>query len=235
MSLKSGIWTSKESNSEGACIINIADTIIAKSDQLNAEDLISGPITVTITSVKRSSDEQPVIVEISGGHKPWKPCKSMRRLLIMAWPEGAIKEGGETRYDPSCWVGRSVTLVRDPNVRWAGELVGGIRVSALSHIKTKFEVALAESKKKKKLVMVDKLETPTAEPRKPESATSDRNAKEPTLVDKYAKRLNELKTRAEIEAAYLKFEQVAPTMDDAIAQQIYQLFANKAQPEGDTK
>lgn len=58
---------------------------------------------------------------------------------------------------------------------------------------------------------------------------------EPTLVDKYAKRLNELKTRAEIEAAYLKFEQVAPTMDDAIAQQIYQLFANKTQPEGDTK
>ena len=94
-------------------MIDISDTIIAKSDQLNAEDLIGGPITVTITGVKRTSDEQPVSVEISGGHKPWKPCKSMRRLLIMAWPDGAIKEGGETKYDPTCWVGRSVTLMRE--------------------------------------------------------------------------------------------------------------------------
>lgn len=138
--------------------MDISDTIVAKSDQLNAEDLISGPITVTITGVKRTSDEQPVAVEISGGHKPWKPCKSMRRLLIMAWPDGAKNEGGKTSYDPTCWVGRSLTLIRDPNVKWAGELVGGIRVAALSHIKAKFEVALSESKKKKKLVTVDKLD-----------------------------------------------------------------------------
>lgn len=140
--------------------MDISDTIVARSDQLNAEDLVGGAITVQITGVKRTSDEQPVSVEISGGHKPWKPCKSMRRLLIMAWPDGAKKEGGETKYDPTCWIGRSVTLIRDPSVKWAGELVGGIRVSALSHIKAKFEVALAESKKKKKLVTVEKLDAP---------------------------------------------------------------------------
>ena len=147
--------------------MDISDTIVARSDQLNAEDLVGGPITVTITGVKRTSDEQPVSVEISGGHKPWKPCKSMRRLLIMAWPDGAKKEGGETKYDPTCWIGRSVTLIRDPSVKWAGELVGGIRVSALSHIKAKFEVALAESKKKKKLVTVEKLESQSGD--KPKS------------------------------------------------------------------
>lgn len=201
--------------------MNIADTIIAKSDQLNAEDLIGGPITVTITGVKRTSDEQPVIVEISGGHKPWKPCKSMRRLLIMAWPDGTTREGGETKYDPSCWVGRSVTLIRDPNVRWAGELVGGIRVAALSNIKAKFEVALAESKKKKKLVIVEKLETSSAETSRPAAN------KEPTLVEKYAKRLSELKPD-EIEAAYKKFDAVAPTMNDVTAQEIYALFAKYA-------
>lgn len=153
--------------------MDISDTIVAKSDQLNAEDLIAGPITVTITGVKRTSDEQPVSVELSGGHKPWKPCKTMRRLLIMAWPEGAKKENGETKYDPSCWVGRSVTLVRDPSVKWAGELVGGIRVTALSHIKSKFDVSLAESKKKKKLVTVDRIDTP------PGKKPADKPAEQP--------------------------------------------------------
>ena len=202
--------------------MDISDTIVARSDQLNAEDLVGGPITVTITGVKRTSDEQPVSVEISGGHKPWKPCKSMRRLLIMAWPDGAKKEGGETKYDPTCWVGRSVTLIRDPSVKWAGELVGGIRVSALSHIKAKFEVALAESKKKKKLVTVEKIDTPAG-------VTSKSNPGDPelTIVQKYAKRLAELKPE-EITPAYHKFDRIASTMPDEIAQQIYAEFAKYA-------
>lgn len=209
--------------------MDISDTIIAKSDQLNAEDLIGGPITVTITGVKRTTDEQPVAVEISGGHKPWRPCKSMRRLLIMAWPEGAKTENGETRYDPTCWVGRSVTLIRDPNVKWAGELVGGIRVSALSHIKAKFEVALAESKKKKKLVTVDRLEIPAGD--KPKTKPSD---PELTIVQKYAKRLAELKTE-EITPAYHKFDAIANTMPDEIAQQIYAEFAKYAPAQTTTE
>lgn len=203
-------------------IEDISDTIVASSQQLNAEDLIAGPITVTITGVKRSASEQPVSVDISGGHKPWFPCKTMRRLLIMAWPDGAKKEGGETRYDPTCWVGRSVTLIRDPNVRWAGELVGGIRVSALSHIKAKFEVALAESKKKKKLVTVERLETPAGV-----TSKSKPGDQELTIVQKYAKRLSELRPE-EITPAYHKFDAVAGTMPDEIAQQIYAEFARYA-------
>ena len=130
--------------------MDISDTIKAKSDQLNAEDLIAGPITVTITGVKRTADEQPLAIEISGGHKPWMPCKTMRRLLIMAWPDCVIPPvppATEPTIDPRCWIGRSVTLVRDPSVKWAGDMVGGVRVAALSHIKAQFEVALAESKK----------------------------------------------------------------------------------------
>lgn len=203
--------------------MDIADTIVAKSDQLNAEDLIAGPITVQIIGVKRTSDDQPLSVEISGGHRPWKPCKTMRRLLILAWPDGAKKEGEKTTYDPTCWIGRSVTLMRDPQVKWAGTLVGGIRVSGLSDIKQNFEVALAESKGKKKLVTIAKIDAPTQSQKKQENNGL-------TLLQKYTKRLAELKTREEIEAAYVKFESDGvPKMDDETAQQIYMLFAKLTQ------
>jgi hypothetical protein len=67
---------------------SLQDTIVPKSDQLNADDLITGPITVTVEAVKRSpSPEQPIDIYITG-HRPFRPCKSMRRVLISY---GAIK------------------------------------------------------------------------------------------------------------------------------------------------
>lgn len=51
-----------------------------------------------------------------------------------------------------------------------------------------------------------------------------------TLVQKYAARLAELKPE-EIQPAYQKFDAVAPTMDDATAQKIYQLFAKYVKSE----
>ena len=55
-------------------IESIADTIKPKSDQLNSDDLIAGPMTVTILGVRRGSTrEQPVIIDIDGGHMPYKP------------------------------------------------------------------------------------------------------------------------------------------------------------------
>ena len=68
-------------------MMDISDTIIAKSDQLNASDLIGGPITVTITGVKRfDSAEQPIAISYEGDNgKPFKPCKSVRRLLVGMW------------------------------------------------------------------------------------------------------------------------------------------------------
>ena len=53
---------------------DITPFIQAKSDQLNADDLIGGPITARITNVRvTGGDQQPVTVELDGGHKPWKP------------------------------------------------------------------------------------------------------------------------------------------------------------------
>lgn len=127
---------------------DVSDTCVAKSDQLNADDLISGPIVVSVTGVKRSSDEQPIAIQISGGHQPFKPCKTVRRILVFAWGKDAKQ-----------WTGKSMKLVRDPDVKWAGVAVGGIRIAALSHITEKFSMSLAESRKSKKTFQIEKLDT----------------------------------------------------------------------------
>lgn len=127
---------------------DISDTLIAKSLQLNADDIIAGPIVVTVTGVKRNSDDkQPVAVEIEG-RMPFIPCKTMRRVIVKAWGADARK-----------WVGRSMRLYRDPDVVYAGEKVGGIRISAMSHIDGKFEIALSERRGSKKKFVVEKLDT----------------------------------------------------------------------------
>jgi hypothetical protein len=59
-------------------MMRLRDTITPKSDQLNADDMITGPITVTITGVRRGDKDQPVVIDIDGGYQPYKPCKSMR-------------------------------------------------------------------------------------------------------------------------------------------------------------
>jgi len=114
---------------------DISHTIIAKSDQLNAGDLAQ-PITVEVRGVRVTRDEQPVIVDIGPDHQPWKPCKGMRRLLAKAW-------GTNT----DTWTGHRVELYNDPNVTWAGEKVGGIRVSAISGISSPMRYVMRTSKK----------------------------------------------------------------------------------------
>jgi hypothetical protein len=104
---------------------DMTKVIEPRSDQLNADDMIAGPITITITRVDiRSGTEQPVSVFFDGDNgKPYKPCKSMCRALVLCW--GA---------DANRYVGRSMTLYRDADVKWAGMAVGGIRISHMSHI-----------------------------------------------------------------------------------------------------
>ena len=117
-------------------------SIVAKSDQLNAEDLITGPFTVTITGVKRGSKEQPIIVEIDG-HQPYKPCKTMRRVLIATFSD-----------DPKLWTGQRMTLFCDPSVLYAGVRVGGLRISHLSGIEKPQPFLLTKSRGKKAEVVI---------------------------------------------------------------------------------
>jgi hypothetical protein len=138
-----------EVSPEGSPIMDLTQTIIAKSDQINAEDLLGGPQTFTVTDVRMGDSEQPVCIvlaELPKG-RTFKPSKTVLRILVMAW--GA---------DSDAWPkGARMTLYRDESVKWAGQAVGGIRVSHLSHIDDKLKVALAESKGKKVLHTVQPL------------------------------------------------------------------------------
>ncbi len=122
-------------------MVDMTDTIIPKSDQLNADDLIAGPLTVTITKVARASTaEQPIAVSFDGdGGKPYMPCKSMRRVMVTVWGP-----------DATAYAGRSMTLYRDPEVTWGGMAVGGIRISNMSHMDGPVVLALTATKKARK-------------------------------------------------------------------------------------
>jgi hypothetical protein len=118
---------------------DISGTIMAKSDQLNASDIVGGPITVTVNgvSVNKRSD-QPVSISISGGYQPFKPCLTVRRVLSGVWGN-----------DSSKWIGGMMTLYCDESVMWAGVQVGGIRISNLSGISEPQSVTVNASKHKK--------------------------------------------------------------------------------------
>ena len=125
---------------------SLVDTIIPKSDQLNADDLIAGPITVTVEGVKRSSSpDQPIDILISG-HRPFRPCKSMRRVLISVWGD----KGSE-------WIGQSMTLYRDESVKYGGVAVGGIRISHVTGIDKRRDLMLTSNRTKREMYTVNPL------------------------------------------------------------------------------
>lgn len=129
-------------------ISSLRDTIVPKSDQINAEDLLAGPITITVNAVQRSmSPDQPVALSYDGDNgRPYKPCKTMRKVLIFAWGD-----------DGHAWVGRSMTLYNNPDVKWGGVKVGGIRISHLSDIERDIIISLAETKGKKAPITIKRL------------------------------------------------------------------------------
>lgn len=127
--------------------IDMSRFVEAKSDQLNADDLIGAPRTITITRVTGSDGDQPVSIHYEGdGGKPFKPCKTMRRVLLAVWGRNAAE-----------YVGRSMTIYRDDSVTFGGLNVGGIRISHMSHIDKKTVVVVMKTKGKKAGIEVNPL------------------------------------------------------------------------------
>jgi hypothetical protein len=137
----------------------MSQTIVPKSDQVNAEDLLSGPRTVTVTEVRHGSAEQPVDIFLAEFDRPFKPCKTCRRVLVTAWGANA-----------ATYVGRRMTIYRDPTVKYGGQDVGGIRISHLSHIAKRMTVALTVTRGKRAPYVVEPLAESPA--RQPEPTTS---------------------------------------------------------------
>ncbi len=129
-------------------INDLSDTIKAKSDQLNADDLVGMEKTITVTGVSRGNAENPVVVHYEGDDgRPFKPCKTVRRILIAAWSENGNN-----------WIGKQAKLYCDPSVRYGGKEVGGIRINALSDIEKPLQVKLSVSRGKKQDYRIDILQ-----------------------------------------------------------------------------
>jgi len=138
--------------------MDIAATTEPRSDQQNFDDYAAGPRTVTISEVREGSSEQPVEIHLAEyPGRPYKPSKSMRRVLVAAWGS-----------DAEAYVGRRMTLVGDPTVKFGGSTVGGIKIAALSHLDKRLSISLTVSKGKRAPHTVDPL--PDAPPVNPNAA-----------------------------------------------------------------
>lgn len=191
---------------------DMSQVIIPKSDQLNSDDLIAGPITVKITGVTiRAGGEQPISVSYDGDNgKPYKPCKSMCRVMVTAW--GA---------DSKQYTGRSLTLYRDPTVKWAGLDVGGIRISHMTDIEAPLTMALTMTKQSRKPF--------TVKPLKESAGTQGKHAAElpadalapaspadqdPTIDDKQLSTITDLLNELGVpEAEFLAFGDLQASKD----------------------
>ena len=119
--------------------MDITESLAANSAQQNYDEYLAGPKTVTVAEVTQGTAEQPVNVElVEFPGKPFKPAKSVRRVLAAAWGT-----------DASQWTGRRLTIYGDPSVRYGGKEVGGLRVSHVSHIDKPITVALTVTRGKR--------------------------------------------------------------------------------------
>ncbi len=127
--------------------MNMRSTIVPKSDQLNADDLVSTEMTIFITNVKIINGDQPVIINYQNDNgRPYKPNKTMRKIMVALWGED------ETQY-----AGRAITLFNESTVKWGGVEVGGLEIKAMSHIEKNASISLTITRGKKKTYKIAKL------------------------------------------------------------------------------
>jgi hypothetical protein len=134
--------------------MDISDTLAPNSDQLDAVDLLGGARIFTIEKVSKGNAEQPVQIHLAGFPRPWRPGKSMRRVLVACWGP-----------DASQYVGRRVELFCDNDVQFGGKSVGGTRIKRMSHIDGPKKTPLLVTRGKSAIYTVEPLsDAPAAEP-----------------------------------------------------------------------
>ena len=130
---------------------DVSFALEAKSDQLNAVDIMGTDLIIKIREVRVNQGDQPVSVFFEGDHnRPWKPSKGMLRILAGAWGR-----------DSSAWVGKYAKLFFEPSVIYAGKPVGGVRIRSLSDIPANgltFALTISRQKREPYIVPLLKIE-----------------------------------------------------------------------------
>lgn len=155
-------------------MIDMSSVIIAKSDQINAADLIGTSRTVTIAGVKLTGAEQATEIRLANEDKVWRPNKNTVRIMARAWGNDGEK-----------WIGRSATLYCDPKVKFGKDTPGGIRISHLSGLRDRMTVCLQERKGQLKTYEIEPLQVEQAT-----EAGDDREAKASSWVASYITKVN---------------------------------------------
>src|SRR5699024_3187650 len=128
--------------------MDISNTIQPDSTQLNADDMIGQDVVITVREVTQGTSEQPVNIHSHEyPDRAYRPSKSMRRVIVAAWGP-----------DASQYAGRSLQLFRNPDIKFGRDTVGGIEISAMSHLDKPLEVPLTVSRGKRRKFVVQPLQ-----------------------------------------------------------------------------
>lgn len=136
--------------------MDVSETLVPKSDQLDAVDLASGPQTFTIEKVSKGNADQPLNVKLKEFPRVWRPSKNMRRVLAFCYSTDATQ-----------WENKRVTLFCDPEVVFGGVKVGGIRISHASDIGGQKNVPLILTKGRSTMYPVQPLKESAPKPPSP--------------------------------------------------------------------
>lgn len=136
--------------------IDVTKAIEPKSDQQNADSLLSGPRTIRIRDIayNPTAEQQALWIYFDGDDgKPWKPCRTAARCLVSIWGPDAKK-----------WIGLHCTIYCDPEVSYGGVKTGGIRVSHMEGLTSPRTLMLTKTRGKKGATVIKPLEKqPAAE------------------------------------------------------------------------
>ena len=139
--------------------MDVSKAIEPKSDQQNADSLLTGPRTIKIRDIKYdpAAEAQKLWLYFDGDDdKPWKPCKTSARCLVQVWGADANK-----------WIGLSCTIYCDPEVVFGGARVGGIRISHMEGLTQPRTLSLTKTRGKKGATVIKPLEVTKAADKPP--------------------------------------------------------------------
>jgi len=133
----------------------LQQALAPKSDQLNADDLIAANKIIVISGVNINlGSEQKIIINYQGDNgKPWKPSKGMGRVLTELL-------GG----DPDKWVGETVELFRNKEIRFGKEKCGGIQIAGMSAVRNVTTLLITTAKGKKSSITIQPIATAGNQP-----------------------------------------------------------------------